>query len=133
MVKRLHCMILFETLQKTKKNTNRFLKNPAKRPKLYLTTPPKTKFYRDVYSFSSKSGWSTNLKNQKLKNPKIHVYKTIKTSTKDRQTNQPLFEESNKTNRTFALQYPPKVHLSRDVYLNSAKKWLVIFSKNTQT
>ena len=66
------------------KNTNRFLKNPAKRPKLYLTTPPKTKFYRDVYSFSSKCGWSKNIKNQKLKNLKIHVYKTNKTSTQSR-------------------------------------------------
>ena len=57
MVKLHHCMILFEQLKKTEKNTNRFLKNPAKRPKLFLTTPPKTKLYRDVYSFSSKSGW----------------------------------------------------------------------------
>ena len=65
------------------------MKNPAKHPKLFLTTSPKTKFYRDVYSFSSKSGWSTNLKNPKLKNPKIHVYKTNNTSTQNR----------NKTNR----------------------------------
>ena len=63
MVKLQHCMILFEQLQKTGEKNNRFLKNPAKRPKLFLTTPPKTKFYRDVYSFSSKSGWSLVRKN----------------------------------------------------------------------
>ena len=39
-------------------NTNRFLKNPAKRPKICVTIGSKTKFYRDVYSFSSKSGYS---------------------------------------------------------------------------
>ena len=58
MVKLQHCMILFEQLQKTEKTTNRFLKNPAKRPKLYMTTPPKTKFYWDVYLLSSKSDYS---------------------------------------------------------------------------
>ena len=73
------------------KNNNRFSKNPVKRPKLYLTTPPKTKFYRDVYSSSSKSGWSKNLKNQQLKNPKIHVYKTIKTSTNNWKTKPTAF------------------------------------------
>ena len=122
-------MILFEKLQKTKKN-NRFLKNPAKRPKLYLTTLPKTEFTRDVYSFSFKSGWSKNLKNQKLKNPKIHVYKTIKTSANNRKKNQPLFEESDKTNRICALQYPPNMHLSRDVYSDSSKSGWSLFRKN---
>ena len=39
MVKLQHCMISFEQLQKTEKTTNRFLKNPAKRPKLYLDNP----------------------------------------------------------------------------------------------
>ena len=50
-------MIDFEKLQKAEKN-NRFLKNPAKRPKICVTIGSKTKFYRDVYSFSSKSGYS---------------------------------------------------------------------------
>ena len=58
MVKLQNCMIAFEKLQKYGKNTNRFLKNPAKRPKICVTIGSKTKFYRDVYSFSSKSGYS---------------------------------------------------------------------------
>ena len=37
----------------------------------------------------------TKIKNQKLKNPKIHVYENIKTSTQHRKKNQPLFEYCN--------------------------------------
>ena len=49
---------------------------------------------------------------------------------KTEKTHQPFFEESNKTNRTFALQYPPKVHLSRDVYSNSSKSGWSFFRTN---
>ena len=48
----------------------------------------------------------------------------------DHGCDQPLFEESNKTNTIFALQYPPKVHLSRDVYSNSLKSGWSFFQKN---
>ena len=52
-------MIVFEKLEKTGgKKTNRFLKNPAKRPKICVTIGSKTKLFRDVCSFSSKSGYS---------------------------------------------------------------------------
>ena len=74
-----------------------------------------------------------NLKNQKLKNPKMHVYKTNKTSTQNRKNNQPLFEESDIINMIFALQYPPKVHLSRDVYSNSSKSGWLHFRKNLKS
>ena len=73
------------------------------------------------------------IKNQKLKNPKIHVYKTNRTSTQHRKQNQPLFEESDKINMIIALQYPPKVNLSRDVYSNSSKSGWSHFRKNLKS
>ena len=60
----------------------------------------------------------------------MHVYNTNKTSTQNRKKNQPFFEESDKINRIVALQYPPKVHLSRDVYSNSFKSGWSHFRKN---
>ena len=63
----------------------------------------------------------------------MHVYKTIKTSTKNRKKQQPFFEESDKINMIVALQYPPKVHLSRDVYSNSSKSGWLHFSKKLKT
>ena len=81
-------MIFFEKLQKSEKTTNRFWKNSAKRPKLYLTIPPKTKFYRDVYSFSSKSGWSKISKTKNLKTQKCMFIKRTKLVPKtEQQTN----------------------------------------------
>ena len=44
--------------------------------------------------------------------------------------NQPFFEESDKINTFVALQYPPKVHLSRDVYSKSSKSGWSLFRKN---
>ena len=48
---------------------------------------------------------------------------------KTEKNNQPLFEESDKNSMIFALEYPPKVHLSRDVYSNSSKSGWLHFSK----
>ncbi len=63
----------------------------------------------------------------------MHVHKTSKTSTQHRKKNQPLFEESDKIKRICALQYPPKVHLSRDVHSNSSKSGWSHFRKNLKS
>ena len=63
----------------------------------------------------------------------MHVYTTNKTSTQNRKNNQPLFEESDNINIIFALQYPPKVHLSWDVYSNSSKSGWSHFRKNLKS
>ena len=49
------------------------------------------------------------------------------------ETKPTALEESNRTNGTFALQYPPKVHLPRDVYSNSSKSGWSFFRTKTQS
>ena len=59
--------------------------------------------------------------------------KRTKLVPKYRKNNQPLFEEFDIINMIFTLQYPPKVHLSRDVYSNSFKSGWSHFRKNLKS
>ena len=99
--------MLFEKLQKTGK-TQPLFEESCQTSEVVFDNPSQDEILPGrLFIFLQK--WLVNtLKNQQLKNPKIHVYKTNKTSTQHRKKNQPLFEASNKTNMIVALEYSLK-------------------------
>ena len=122
-------MILFEKLQKTGKKQPLF-EESCQTSEVVFNNPSQDEILPGRLFIFLQKWLVKDLKNPKLKTPKIHVYKTIKTSTQHRKRKKTSFEESDKINKTCALQYPPKVHLSRDVYSNSSKSGWLYFRRN---
>ena len=79
-----HCMMLFEKLQKTGKTKQQLFEESCQTSEVVPDNPSQDEIIPGRLFIFLQKWLVTNLKNQKLKKPKIHVYKTNKTSTQRR-------------------------------------------------